>query len=177
MKLLPVALILAGVCLPVLAADPGIAALEEVNTAYSALSHKDNARAISLAKKALAVLDASPAKPAELSQADWDRRKGLAIVMAHFVAGLGEAGKNDFFAADKDLRAALPGLHDDKERDAAALFNLGLVNYQIGRQTYNKQRIMQAAQFSEDCAKIPGQFQVQAYNNAKAMRQEARTMP
>lgn len=177
MKLVPAVLILIGVALPAFAVDAGVAALEEVNTANTALAHKENARAVTLAKKALAVLEANPAKPAELSEADWQKRKTLGIALAHWVAGLGEASKNDFFGADKDLRAALPALRDDKEREAAALFNLGLVNYQIGRQTYSKQRIMQAAQFSEDCSKIPGQFQVQAYNNAKAMRQEAKTMP
>jgi hypothetical protein len=59
---------------------------------------------------------------------------------------------------------------------AETLFYLGLANYQVGRQTIDKRKILEGAKFSEECAAIPGQFQARAYENAKAMRKEAAAM-
>lgn len=161
---------------PALCADPALAALEDIKLANTAITHQQNERALSLAKKSLAVLDGHPAKPVGLTDADWEKRRTLAIGTAHWIAGIAEANKNEFFAADPDLRAALPVVKDKQEMDAATLFYLGLSDYQIGRQTMNKSKILEGAKFSEQCAAIPGQYQVRAYQNAKAMKQEAAGM-
>jgi len=161
---------------PALCADSALVALENIKLANTAITRQQNERALSLAKKSLAVLTANPAKPAGLEQADWDKRKTLAIGTAHWIAGIAEANKNDFFSADTDLRAALPVVKDKQEMSAATLFYLGLSDYQIGRQTINKSKVLEGAKFSEECAAISGQYQTRAYQNAKAMRKEAAAM-
>jgi hypothetical protein len=176
MKSALIAFLFLAASLPAICADPGLAALEDIKLADNAMTRQQNDRALALAKKSLTVLEANPAKPAGLDQADWDKRKTLAIGTAHWIAGVVEANKNEFFAANKDLRAALPVVKDRKEMYAATLFFLGLSNYQVGRQTVNKGQILEGAKFSEQCAAIPGQYQERAFENAKAMRREAAGM-
>ena len=176
MKSASIALISLATVLPALCADSSLVALENIKLANTAMTRQQNERALALAKKSLAVLEANPAKPAGLEQADWEKRRTLAIGTAHWIAGVVEASKNDFFSADKDLRAALPVVKDKPDMSAATLFYLGLSNYQIGRQTINKSQILEGAKFSEQCAAIPGQYQARAYENAKAMRKEAAGM-
>jgi hypothetical protein len=161
---------------PALCADSALVALEDIKLANTAMTHQQNERALSLAKKSLAVLNANPPKPAGLEQADWEKRRTLAIGTAHWIAGIAEANKNDFFSANTDLRAALPTVKDKPEMSSATLFYLGLANYQVGRQTLNKSQILEGAKFSEQCAAISGQYQARAYENAKAMRKEAAAM-
>ncbi|HWE00226.1 MAG TPA: hypothetical protein VG345_14340 [Bryobacteraceae bacterium] len=176
MKSVSIAFLFLAASLPAVCADAGLMALENIKLADSAMTRQQNDRALSLAKKSLSVLEANPAKPAGLDQADWDKRRTLAIGTAHWIAGVVEANKNEFFAANKDLRAALPVAKDRNEMYAADLFFLGLSNYQIGRQTVNKGQILEGAKFSQQCAAIPGQYQERAFENAKAMRKEAAAM-
>jgi hypothetical protein len=176
MKLVSFVFALVAATSPVWAVDTTVAALQNVKAAHDAISHQQNARALGLAKKALAVLEANPPKPEGLTQADWDKRRSLAIGTAHWIAGVAEANSNQFVVANKDLKAALPILKDDKDLNASTLFYLGVANYQIGRMMNDKSQILQAAKYSEQCASVPGPLQERAYENAKAMRKEAATM-
>ena len=176
MKSVLIAVIALATALPALCADSSLVALEDIKLANTAMTRQQNDRALSLAKKSLAVLEANPSKPAGLQQADWDKRRTLAIGTAHWIAGVIEANKNQFFAADKDLRAALPSVKDNSQMSAETLFYLGIANYQVGRQTIDKRKILEGAKFSDQCAAIPGDFQARAYENAKAMRKEAAAM-
>jgi len=56
---------------------------------------------------------------------------------------------------------------------AAALFHLGLVNYQLGRMTNNKPLVLEAAKFS-DGRDDEEPVRAAAWRNAHAMRTEAR---
>jgi hypothetical protein len=176
MKSASIALITLATALPAFCADSSVVALENIKLANSAMTRQQNDRALALAKKSLAVLEANPTKPAGLEQADWEKRRTLAIGTAHWIAGVVEANKNDFFSANKDLRAALPVVKDKPDMNAATLFYLGLASYQVGRQTLNRNQILEGARFSEQCAAISGQYQAKAYENAKAMKKEAAAM-
>ena len=57
-----------------------------------------------------------------------------------------------------------------------ALFYLGMANYQLGKMTMNKARVLEGAKFSEQSAAIPSAFADQARHNALVMNNEARTM-
>ena len=59
---------------------------------------------------------------------------------------------------------------------AAALFHLGLVNYQLGRMTNNKPLVLEAAKFSDRAATMKSPYAQQAWRNAHAMRTEAQAM-
>jgi len=59
---------------------------------------------------------------------------------------------------------------------AAALFYLGVANYQLGSATRNKARVLEAAKFSDQAAAIKGPYSDQAWRNAQIMRTEAGKM-
>jgi hypothetical protein len=115
-------------------------------------------------------------KPAVLPQADFDRRRGAALGRGYFIIGMVNAQGNQYFEADRNLRAALPYIRGDNSMAGPALFALGVANYQLGVQTNNKARVQEAANFSDQASKIPGSHAQQAWANAQAMRTAAAKM-
>ena len=138
-------------------------------------SRQQIGRAGAYAERLLVALSKSK-KPEGVAQADWDRRQSAARTRAHFLAGIAHSERKEWFQADTDLRAALPYLKGDEQSLAAALFHLGLVNYQIGRLTLNKARVLEAARFSDQAAQIKSPFAEQAWRNGGVMRAEAAKM-
>jgi hypothetical protein len=57
-----------------------------------------------------------------------------------------------------------------------ALFQLGLANFQLGVQTNNKKRVLEAAGFSEQASKMSFAQSQDAYRNTQAMRAQAAKM-
>lgn len=116
------------------------------------------------------------AKPDTISQADWERKKSLALSRAYWIAGLAHGEKGEYFQCNKDFRAALPYIKDNPQMAAAAYFYLGVSNYHLGRAAMNRAQILEGAKFSEQCAAIPGAYQSQAWTNAHLMKTEAERM-
>lgn len=131
-------------------------------------------KALGYARKMVAA--AGKGKPEDLDAADWERLKGSALSRGYWYAGVIEAERNIYFDADRDLRAALPLVKGNESMYGADLFYLGLVNYQIGKQTANKQRIIEGQKYSEEASHIKGPFQTQAYTNATAIKGELSRM-
>ncbi|HEX8985020.1 MAG TPA: hypothetical protein VF767_06310 [Bryobacteraceae bacterium] len=143
-----------------------------VAVAQDSLSKKQFDKASELAKKAAEEAAAKP-KPANVSDDDWARWKTQIAAPAHWIAGIGAASQKKWAAADQDLRAALPGLKNNREMLAEALFNLGLANYRIA-EAGNPERARDALRFSRECAAIPGRFQGPASTNVKAISTQYR---
>jgi uncharacterized protein HemY len=143
--------------------------------ADSAISKKQAPRAGAYAERALTALR-SHAKPEVLSAAEWDAKKSTALGRAYWVAGMVHAERNEFYAANQDLRGALPYIKGQSAMLAAAYFFLSLANYNLGRQSLNPAQVREAANFSELCSKIPGPYQQQAWTNTSLMRAEADKM-
>jgi len=143
--------------------------------ADTAMNRKQSDRALGYAQRLLAVLSRHP-KPESTSSADWERKRSAALGRGHWIAGLVHSEKTDYAAADKDLRAALPLIKGNEAMMAAALFHLGVANYQLGRLMMNKARVLEAAKFSEQAAAIKGPFSQQAWRNALIMKREAGRM-
>jgi len=143
--------------------------------ATTAIDRKQTARAGVYAERLLAALGRSK-KPEGVSQADWDRGQTAARGRAAWVAGIAHSESKEYFQADPDLRAALPLIKGNEQMLAAALFHLGLVNYQIGRLTLSKARVLEAARFSDQAAAIKSPFAEQAWRNGGVMRAEAAKM-
>jgi len=78
--------------------------------------------------------------------------------------------------ADKSLRAALPLIKGNDSMTGPALFFLGMANYNLGKMTMNKAKIVEAAKFSEQSAAIAGAYTDQARHNALVMKAEADKM-
>lgn len=138
--------------------------------AASDQSAKQWTEAAALAKKAVEAAAARP-KPEGVTDADWDKWKTQVTSQAHWTAGLAYAGASKWSLADRELRAALPGVRSDSAKLAETLFFLGLANYRIAV-AGETERVRDALRFSEECAAIPGRFQAPARSNVKAIRSQ-----
>jgi hypothetical protein len=115
-------------------------------------------------------------KPENIAAADWDRRRNISLEYGHWIAGVIHGEKQQYMAADKDLRAALPLIKGNDAMMGPALFHLGVANYNLGKMTNSKAKVLEGAKFSEDCAKITGPYTEQAWHNASIMKTEASQM-
>lgn len=143
--------------------------------ADNALNNQQAGKAGEYAERIVATLPQEP-KPDTLSQAEWDKKKGATLGRAYWICGLVHAGKNEYDQGDQDLRASLPYLKGNDQLLGSALFQLGVMNYNLGKKASNKQLLLDGANFSEQAAAIPGPHVQQATANAKAMRAEAAKM-
>lgn len=129
-------------------------------------------RAAAMADRLVTVMSGH-GKPEGISQADWEKKRALSLGQGYYIAGMTRFSKNLWYLTDKNLRAALPYIKGNQAMNGAALFALGVANYQMGKAQNNRAMVLQGATFSEQAAAIPGQFQQQAYTNAAAMKREA----
>ncbi len=142
--------------------------------ADNALVKGQNDRASVYASRELAAF--GRAKPEAVADADWNRKKSVGTARAYFIMGLTAGLKNDYEAANKNLRAALPLIQGNNAELAPALFYLGIANYQLGKLYLSKGKVLDAAKFSEQCALIPGPYADQARHNAYVARSDAAKM-
>ena len=143
--------------------------------AESAYMKKDSAKALAYSEKVTAVLS-KHAKPEEMAEADWQRKRGAALGRAYFIAGMLYAEKQQHVQTDRSLRAALPFIKGNDAMMGPALFYLGIANYQLGTMTNTKAQVAAGATFSEQSAAIKGDYSTQAWRNAQAMRDAAAKM-
>jgi len=128
-----------------------------------------------LGKRLVAATSKRP-KPEGMSDADFEKDRNTNLGYGNLVAGLALAGKTQYFEANKSLRAALPLIQSNQAWLGLCLFQLGVVNYQLGKQMLSKAQVLEAAKYSEQAAAIKGAYQTQASNNAQVMRTEAGKM-
>jgi hypothetical protein len=143
--------------------------------AENAMAVKQTDRAQNYANRLVAAAG-KRAKPEGMAEADWEKRKSTQIASGYWISGVVAGEKNQYAAADKNLRAALPYVKGNDVRTAAALFYLGTANYNLGKMTMNKAKILEGAKFSDQCAAITGPYAEQAYKNALIMKAEAGKM-
>jgi hypothetical protein len=141
----------------------------------AALEHNQSANALTYAKRLVAAVSKRP-KPENLNEADWQKKKNETLGRGYWVIGMVSSERNLFVDADKNLRAALPLIKGNDAEMGPALYALGVANYQLGRQTLNKAKVIEAAKFSEQSAAISSAVQQQAYHNAMVMKDEAAKM-
>ncbi len=115
-------------------------------------------------------------KPEGMSDADWNQKKGLALGRGYYYTGMVQAQGQNYFQADKSLRAALPYIKGSGQMYGMALFQLGVANFTLGAQTNNKKRVLEAISLTEQASKIAGPHTQQAVANITAMRAQAAKM-
>lgn len=140
----------------------------------SALGRKQNDRALAYANRLTAACNKP--KPEGVPDADWARKRSVGLSRGYWIAGVISGEKNDYTAADRNLRAALPLIQGNSAMMAPALFHLGVANYQLGKLFLNKARVLEGARFSEQCAAIPSAYADQARHNALVMKGDAAKM-
>jgi hypothetical protein len=143
--------------------------------ANQAFSAKQPDRAAAYADRIIASLPKAT-RPDFVAAAEWDKKKNAMLGGAYYISGLAKAAKNLYIPADQALRAALPLIKGNDQMMAAALFNLGLVDYQLGKMTMNKGLVLDGMKFSQQCAAIKSELAQQAWTNANAMKVEADKM-
>jgi hypothetical protein len=141
--------------------------------AENARSTKQNDKALNCANRLVAALGKRP-KPEGVPEADWDKRKSAMMNEGYRIAGVVSAEKGQYAAADKDLRAVVGSLSGTLK--AEALFYLGLSNYNLGKMTNSKAKLLDAAKFSDECAAIQSPYADQAWKNSALMKAEAAKM-
>ena len=143
-----------------------------VNSTFSA---KQSDRAQGYANRLVAAMS-KKSKPEGISEADWEKQKTSSLGRGYWVSGMVSGEKNQYAAADKSLRAAMPYIKGNNAMMAPALFYLGVANYNLGKMTMSKAKILEGAKFSDDCAAIPGDLAQQAWKNSALMKAEAAKM-
>jgi hypothetical protein len=114
----------------------------------------------------------SKAKPEGVSEADWERSKNSMLGQGYYIAGATACVRSTWTDCDRDLRAALPFLGKEYAVLGPAYFYLGLSNYQLGKLTGDRSKIMEGQKYSEQSAAIAGPMQTQAARNVAAIKQE-----
>jgi hypothetical protein len=109
-----------------------------------------------------------------VADSDWAKSKSAMLNEGHRIVGVVSGEGGQYVPADRELRAALPGLSGGLR--AEALFYLGVANYNVGKMTNNKAKVLEAAKFSDDCAAIQSPYAEQAYKNSNAMKADAAKM-
>jgi tetratricopeptide (TPR) repeat protein len=97
--------------------------------------------------------------------------KGAGVATGYYYAGVIYGNKSAWIDCDKNLRGALPLIHDNT-RLGAIYFYLGLANYQLGKMTMDKPRIQLALKYSQQSAAIAGPYKDPAYHNVLAIQTE-----
>lgn len=114
----------------------------------------------------------SHARPEGMPVADWEQRRTAMLGRGHWLAGMSYAAQNKYPQADQSLKAALPFVKSEPELLGAALFYIGVANYNLGRTTANKPLMRDALQYSEQAAATKSAFQNSAQQNVYAIKQE-----
>lgn len=141
----------------------------------TSMSQKQSDRALTFANRLVAVLN-KHAKPQTVASPDWEKKRTYALTQGYWTAGVISGEKGQYLNADKNLRAALPLIQGNDALLAPALFHLGVANYQLGKMTLAKARVLEGARFSEQAAAIDSPYADQARHNALVMKQEASRM-
>lgn len=130
---------------------------------------RDGDKVIQYSQKIIELLETKP-KPADLTEAEWARKKENMLGTANWMAGILSSTQEKFAQADKHLRAALPFL-TNTDMLAGAYYHLGYVNYRLA-EAGERIRIHDALRFTKECMKINSAVQYQASENLKAMKAE-----
>ena len=143
--------------------------------ADQAMKNNDAAKTLLYAGRLVDVMKGK-ARPPQLSEADWDRRRSTLLGAGNWMAGVTYATTGKSAAADTSLREALPLLADEQMK-AAALFHLGVVNYQLGEVPKpDLKRLAEALRFSQQSAAIKGPYQANAAKNVANIKTKYKTL-
>ena len=106
-----------------------------------------------------------------ISEAEWEKTKAAGLATGYYVSGAIYGGKSDWIDCDRQLKAALPLVHDNT-RMGVVYFYLGLANYQLGKMTMDRTKMQAGLKYSQQSAAIAGPMKDQAYHNVLAIQNE-----
>jgi hypothetical protein len=144
--------------------------------AQNAIARNQPDRALALGNRLVAAV-AKQKMPDGMAAGDWERKKALALGTGHYAAGIASAAKGQYYQADQHLRAALPTAQGNPGMAGLVYYYLGIANYNLGKQTMSKAKVLEGAKFSQQAASVKGFPQAnEAAHNSLAMQSEAGKM-
>lgn len=143
--------------------------------ADTAWTRKQTDRALVYANRIISVLSKHP-KPEGIAAADWERKRSASLGRAYWMAGIINGDKGKYVDADRNLRAALPLIRGNDNMTAPALYSLGIANYQLGKMTNAKAKVLEGAKFCEESGTIQWAKAHDAWRDAQVMKKEAGAM-
>ena len=141
-----------------------------------AASHGQADSELNYCTRIIALWSGHPKAPEGVEEAKWSAKRDISLGPAYYMAGMIYAARARWMDADRSLRAALPSASGNPAMQANVLFQLGIANYNIGKATLNKAKILEAISFSQQSAKIQSPVASQAWKNAQVMKAEADRM-
>jgi hypothetical protein len=130
---------------------------------------KDPEKVIDYSNKVVELVTAET-KPAETTDSEWEKRKHYLLSTAQWMMGLLYSTQEKFGLADRNLRSALPLLHN-VDMLTGALYHLGYVNYRLA-EAGERIRIHDAVRYTQQCVEIESAVQQQCVQNLKSMKAE-----
>ena len=144
--------------------------------ADNAVTKKQPDRALNYSNRLVASLAKRAKAPEGIPAAQWDRKRNAGLGRGYWISGVIYGERGNYANCDKNLRAALPLIQENKPMLGPALFYLGMADYNLGKMTLDKAKILEAAKFSQQSALIESPYTEQARHNALVMKQEADRM-
>ena len=138
-----------------------------------AANHGQTDRELTFSTRLIALWNSHPKAPEGVDAAEWDRKREASLGPALYMAGMVNAARGRWVDADQQLRGTLGYVKSNATMNANVLLQLGIANYNIGKATMNKARLLDAVKFSKQAAAIPGPVAQQAWHNAQVMQAEA----
>jgi hypothetical protein len=99
------------------------------------------------------------------------RLKGAGAATGYYVAGVINGAKTIWLDCDRDLKAALPLVHDNYKL-GIVYFYLGLAEYNLGKVKLDRTKMQAGLKYSQQSAAIAGPMKDQAYHNVLAIQNE-----
>jgi tetratricopeptide (TPR) repeat protein len=124
---------------------------------------KDPKRTLALAAKFIDRMTAAP-RPEGVPEREWNQAKSRNLARVHYIIGRVYFESEQWPAADRALRTALPLIGDEQLR-AAVLYDLGWANYRM-------QSAVEAIKFYNACAAIRSPLQEQATKTIQYIKAE-----
>ena len=141
----------------------------------NAMTKKQPDRALTYANRLIGALGKKK-KPDMLTADAWEKKRNLSLGHGYWAAGVLYGEKGNFLNSDKNLRSALPLIKGNDAMMGPALFYLGVANYNLGKMTNSKQKVLEGASFSQQAALIESPYTEQARHNALVMKAEGDKM-
>jgi hypothetical protein len=141
-----------------------------------AVNRKQPDRALAYSNRLVAALSKRAKPPEGVPAAQWEHKRAASLGRGYWISGVIYGERGNYANCDRNLRAALPFIQENKPMLGPALFYLGMANYNLGKMTLNKALILDAAKFSQQSAVIESPYTDQARHNALVMKQEADRM-
>ncbi|MBS1827731.1 MAG: hypothetical protein JST93_20630 [Acidobacteria bacterium] len=123
-------------------------------------------RVITVANRLLSLGQESK-KPENFSAEEWNKRRTFYAGAAYTLLGNANVFQNNFEAADRAFRAALPYIKGNAQAEASAYFYIGWSNYYL-------EKYKEAAAYFKMCMSMPSPFQQQAVRQLDGMKREKR---